>query len=141
MNQAGLSWDTSTPRRREALFARIETNTPPTPETKILLAGIFAAGLGRTGRLRSQTAGDSRPPFPGHRWLPARHLNNTDKTPIVTTEVCHRYNRRDQLDRRRTTALFFSGTSRKGGIVALSIPYVGLQLHEAQHHVYRYLGR
>jgi hypothetical protein len=32
------------------------------------------------------TVGDFRPPFPGHRWLPARHLNNTDKTPIVTTE-------------------------------------------------------
>jgi hypothetical protein len=30
--------------------------------------------------------GSFSPPFHGHRWLPARHLNNTDKTPIVTTE-------------------------------------------------------
>jgi hypothetical protein len=27
---------------------------------------------------------DFSPPFPYHRWLPARHLNNTDDTPIST---------------------------------------------------------
>ncbi|KAH0565268.1 hypothetical protein GP486_001333 [Trichoglossum hirsutum] len=29
---------------------------------------------------------DFKPPFPSHRWLPARHLNNTDGTPITTAD-------------------------------------------------------
>jgi hypothetical protein len=85
MNQAGLSWIHQHLGVVKPYLPELKPIPYPDPKPKYdWRASLLPDWEGPEDF--EVTVGDFRPPFPGHRWLPARHLNNTDKTPIATTE-------------------------------------------------------